>query len=214
MYYARHVGAERAAAEVAEARVKGPEPLTADEARAAAAAEGLELVPSSSNETGFRSVVKHGGKYKVQIRENGKTRHLGIFATPEEAALCYARHIGAERAAARAAEARVKGREPLTAYEARAEARAASAAEGLELVPSSCNERGSKGVCDLVDGWLIPGRRPPHRPVLKAPAPGPAAGEAAAFSPFDDAAAFEAVAAAAPPSAPSRRARPRRKSSK
>jgi hypothetical protein len=30
-------------------------------------------------------------------------RHLGTFERPEEAALCYARHIGAERAAAKAA---------------------------------------------------------------------------------------------------------------
>jgi hypothetical protein len=53
-----------------------------------------------------------------------------MFATPEEAALRYARHVGAERAAAEAAEARVEGPQPLTADEARA-------AEGLELVPDS-----------------------------------------------------------------------------
>ena len=46
-----YIGAERAAAESAKARGKGPQPLTADEAWAAAAAEGLELVLSSSNET-------------------------------------------------------------------------------------------------------------------------------------------------------------------
>ena len=44
------------------------QPLTADEARAAAAAEGLELVPSSSNETGFRGVTKHRDKYSAHIR--------------------------------------------------------------------------------------------------------------------------------------------------
>ena len=167
--YARHIGAERAAAEAVEARVAVPEPLTADEARAAAAAEGLELVPSSSNETGFRSVVKHGGKYQAQIKENGKTRHLGSFATPEEAALCYARRLGAERAAAEAALARDEGPQPLTADEARA----AAASEGLEMVPSSSIERGFKGVRDLVDGWLIPGRRPSHRPPPRAPVPAP-----------------------------------------
>jgi len=137
--YARHIGAERAAAEAAEARAAEPEPLTADEARAAAAAvraaaaaEGLELVPSSSNETGFKGAHKRGGKYEACIREDGKQRYLGRFATPEEAALCYARHIGAERAAAEAAEARGEGLEPLTD-----EARAAAAAKGLELVSSS-----------------------------------------------------------------------------
>ena len=70
-----------------------------------AAAEGPELLPSSSNETGFKCVTKnHGGQYQAKINDNGKQRHLGTFATPEEAALCYAMHIGAERAAAEAAE--------------------------------------------------------------------------------------------------------------
>ena len=41
-----YIGAERAAAESAKARGKGPQPLTADEARAAAAAEGREHVAS------------------------------------------------------------------------------------------------------------------------------------------------------------------------
>ena len=36
--------------------------LTADEARAAAVAEGLELVPSS-NETGYKGVRRQHGKY-------------------------------------------------------------------------------------------------------------------------------------------------------
>ena len=75
------------------------EPLKVDAARATAAAEGLELLPSSSNETGFRGVRKHGGKYQAKIKVNGNTRHLGTFATPGEAALCYARHIGMERRA-------------------------------------------------------------------------------------------------------------------
>ncbi len=88
--YARHIGAERAAAEAADAQ-----PLTADEARVAAAAEGPELVPSAGGETGFKCVYKNNGKYKAQIRENGKLRNLGNFATPEEAALCYARGFSA-----------------------------------------------------------------------------------------------------------------------
>jgi ubiquitin/hemin uptake protein HemP len=144
--YARHIGAERAAAEAADARIAAPQPLTADEARAAAAAEGLELVTTASGETGFKCVYKHhGGKYTAQITENGKSRFLGNFATPEEAALCYARHIGAERAAAEAAEAadaRIAAPQPLTADEARA----AAAAEGLELVPSAKSKTGFKGV--------------------------------------------------------------------
>eukprot|EP00900_Chrysochromulina_parva_P001898 jgi/Chrpa1/11709/Chrysochromulina_OHIO_Genome00022834-RA len=156
--YARHVGAERAAAEAAEARFAVSDdaqveeveeaqeeeakeevmaavlqPLTADEAKAAATAEGLELVLSSSRSTGFKGVRKYNGKYRVEVRENGKHRQLGTFATPEEAALCYARHVGAERAAAEAAEARIAVLQPLTADEAKA----AATAEGLELVLSS-----------------------------------------------------------------------------
>ena len=42
-------------------------PLTADEARAAAAAEGLELVPSSKNQTGFKGVTLTHGRYYVNI---------------------------------------------------------------------------------------------------------------------------------------------------
>ena len=61
-------------------------------------------------------------------RQCGKLRHLGTFATPEEAALCCARHVrAAARAAAEAAEARGGGTQPLTADEARA----AAAADGL-----------------------------------------------------------------------------------
>ena len=71
----------------------GGRELTADEARATAAAEGLELVPSAKSKTGFKGVSKNGGKYKVEIKENGKLRFLGNFATPEEAALCYARNV-------------------------------------------------------------------------------------------------------------------------
>ena len=125
-----------------EDNAAGLESLTADEARAAAAAEGLELATSSSGETGFKGVVKHHDKYAARVGEDGKHRYLGSFATPEEAALCYARHIGAERAAAEAAEARVAVPQPLTADEARA----AAASEGLELATSSSGETGFKGV--------------------------------------------------------------------
>ncbi len=104
---ARHIGAERAEAEAAEAMARVLPPLSADEARAAAAAEGLELEPSSKSATAFKGVSKNGSKYVAMVWDNRKKCYLGIFATPEEAALCYARHIGAERAAAEAAEASV-----------------------------------------------------------------------------------------------------------
>ena len=47
--------------EAAAAEARGDGPLTADEARAAAAAEGLELMPSSRSETGFKGVNKDSG---------------------------------------------------------------------------------------------------------------------------------------------------------
>ena len=66
---------------------------------------GLELVPSSRSETGFKNVSKNDGKYVTILREDGRYRYLGRFSTPEEAAFRYAEHIGAERAAEEAAEA-------------------------------------------------------------------------------------------------------------
>ena len=91
--------------------------LRANKARAAAAAEGLELVPSSKNQTGFKGVNLIGGKYYLQVYKNGKqSRNFGGFATPEEAALCYARHLATERAAA---EATGEGPQPLTVDEAK-----------------------------------------------------------------------------------------------
>ena len=111
MCYARRIGKERAEAEAAEARLEG---LTADEVRAAAAAEGLVLVPSSTNETGFKHVTKDKGRYTAGFRENGKFHDLGSAKTPEGAALCYARRIGKERAAAEAAEAMIYRQSPTT----------------------------------------------------------------------------------------------------
>jgi SHAQKYF class myb-like DNA-binding protein len=103
--------------------------------RAAAAAEGLQLV-TSTNRTGFKNVFKSDGHgYAVQIWKNGTHLHLGSFATPEEAALCYASYIGVEQAAAEAAE-------PLTADEAGE----AAAAEGLTLVTSATSVTGFKYV--------------------------------------------------------------------
>ena len=108
-----------------------------DEARAAAAAEGLELVLSSTSATGFRCVRKHFGNYQVEIKENFKRRHLGIFATPEEAALCYARHIGAERAAAVAEEARGEGSAERVAADAAQARHTRHTRQGKPVLPSS-----------------------------------------------------------------------------
>jgi len=42
---------------------------------------------------GAKRLAERDGKYEAKITENGTSRHLGNFATPEEAALCYARHV-------------------------------------------------------------------------------------------------------------------------
>ena len=93
----------RAAGVVAEGEEAAEEEAEAAVAVVAVAvAAGLNLVRSLKNETGFKNVYKDHGRYTARIRENGKYNHLGTFETPEEAALCYARHIGPEQAAAEA----------------------------------------------------------------------------------------------------------------
>ena len=52
---------------------------------AAAAAEGLVLVTAYNNRAGFKGVTERSGTYQAQIKESGMMRHLGSFATPEEA---------------------------------------------------------------------------------------------------------------------------------
>jgi hypothetical protein len=66
--------------------------LTADEARAVAAAEGLELV-LSSNQTGFKGVYMRCGRFKAkkQKKHRKHQHYLGSFATPEEASLSFQR---------------------------------------------------------------------------------------------------------------------------
>jgi len=118
--------------------------------RAVAAAEGLNLVTSATNRTGFKYVYcdRYSGGYCVQIPENGTSRYLGLFATPEEAALCYASYIGVERAAA---EAEAATAALLTADEAWA----AAAAEGLELMTSATSGTGFKYVYKANDRYDV-----------------------------------------------------------
>ena len=107
--YARRVGAECAAAEAAKARGEQHWP-SAEEAKALAESEGLELVPSwTTTVTGYRNVGPSplAGKFRAYVKENKRTRWLGsAFASAEEAALAYARAIGPEQAAAEATRAR------------------------------------------------------------------------------------------------------------
>lgn len=45
--------------------------------------------PQANNKTGFLGVSKHGDRFIAAIGSEGKTKHLGIFATPEEAHTVY-----------------------------------------------------------------------------------------------------------------------------
>ena len=66
-------------------------PLTSEEARQQARAEGLTLL-KADNKAGYFGVnLDKPGQpkpYQAQVRRGGKTVHLGSFATAEEAALC------------------------------------------------------------------------------------------------------------------------------
>ena len=62
------------------------------------------LVPGN-NLTGFKGVARSKRSFEACVWEAGVKKHLGNFPTPEEAALCYSNHIGAEAALAAAAPA-------------------------------------------------------------------------------------------------------------
>ena len=81
--------------------------MTAEEVLVKAEQEGLTLV-RSDNKAGYKGVSFHQGKmrpYQLTIKVVGRQQHFGYYATPEEAALEYARHVGSEQAEQEAAEA-------------------------------------------------------------------------------------------------------------
>ena len=139
---ARAASAKRARSpegQEAAKRAAAAPPLTSEEARQQAQAEGLTLLVAKNKAGYFGVNHNHPGQpkpYAVQVRRGGKQVHLGTFATAEEAALCVARspegRAAAERAAAPA---------PLTSGEARQQARA----EGLTLLVAK-NKAGYYGV--------------------------------------------------------------------
>ena len=104
-----------------------PTPLTSEDARQQAQAEGLVLLVAD-NTTGYFGVIfgVPGPKpFQAKVRCAGKMVHMGQFATAEEAALCVARSPEGKAAAEKAAAA-----PPLTSEEARQQAQA----EGLTLL--------------------------------------------------------------------------------
>jgi hypothetical protein len=72
--------------------------MTLEEAEAIAARDGLVLVPSK---TGYKGVNLKEGRFQAR----SKGYYIGTYATPYEAALEYARHIGPQQAAAEKATA-------------------------------------------------------------------------------------------------------------
>ncbi len=76
--------------------------MTAAEAHAAAASEGLALL-RAENLTGFKGVQRSNivsKPFKSDLWLGGRNNHLGTFATAEEAALAVARLLGPEGVAA------------------------------------------------------------------------------------------------------------------
>eukprot|EP00964_Phaeocystis_antarctica_P139110 scaffold103810_cov63-Phaeocystis_antarctica.AAC.3 len=92
---------------VAAERAAAPPPLTSEEARQQAQAEGL-ILRVANNETGYSRVIldSRPGKpkpYQARVTRSGKMVYLGCFVTAEEAALCIARSPEGQAAAERAA---------------------------------------------------------------------------------------------------------------
>ena len=93
--------------EAAKRAAAAPMPLTSEEARQQAEAEGLTLL-KSDNKAGYFGVNHRPGKpkpYQALVRRGGKKVYLGIFATAEKAALCIARSPEGQEAAKRPAAA-------------------------------------------------------------------------------------------------------------
>ena len=123
--------------QAAAQRAAAPPPLTSEEARQQAQAEGLTL-RVADNTAGFFGVHHKRGRpkpYQAKLWRGGKEECLGSFATAEEAALCVARSPEGQASAGRVEVA------PLTSKEARQQAQA----EGLRLLVAE-NTTGYFGV--------------------------------------------------------------------
>ena len=101
--------------QAAAKRLAAAVPLTSEEARQQAQAEGLTL-RVAENKAGYLCVNRNQSNktkpYEAQVRRGGKKVYLGCFATAEEAALCVARSPEGQAAAGRAASADSQGSLP------------------------------------------------------------------------------------------------------
>ena len=136
-------------------RAAAAPPLTSEEARQQAQAQGVTL-RVADNKTGYLGVylLNPGtpNPYQAYVRRGGKLVHMGSFATAEEAALCVARPPDGQATAQRPLAA-----VPLTSEEARQQAQA----EGLTLRVAE-NTAGYYGV-----HLAKPGRPRPYQAQLK-----------------------------------------------
>ena len=132
-------------------RAAAAPPLTSEEARQQARAEGLTLV-KADNKTGYFGVyhnlqASRSKPYTAAVRRGGRMVYLGYYGTAEQAALCIARSPEGQAAAKRAAAA------PPTSEEAQQQARA----EGLTLRVAD-NTAGYHGVALHTTGRSKPYR--------------------------------------------------------
>ena len=149
--YSRHIGKDAAVAEAAKAAAAAHDMTTVAEVLQQAAAEGLPLIRSETTASGFTCVTAcNGGRYMAVVNH----RSLGTFATAEQAALCYSRHIGREAAEAAAAEAAAKAASVTPGLTAAAALQQA-ATEGLPLVRTAASATGFKCVSALYGRFVL-----------------------------------------------------------
>jgi len=106
--------------EAAKRAAAAAPPLTSEEARQQAQAEGLTLLKADNNPGYYGVHLKNPGQpkpYKAQVSRGGKQVNLGCFAIAEKAALCVARSpegrsAAAKRAAPQLSEEEGKGMVP------------------------------------------------------------------------------------------------------
>ena len=113
--------------------------MTLEEAEDAAAREGLVLVPSRKNPTGYKGVTEKDGRYKANRKEEGTMTFIGSYASKHKAALEYARWIGPQNAKREAAAVEAQAASANMTLE---EAEAIAARDGLVLVPSKTGYKG------------------------------------------------------------------------
>ena len=115
------------------------------------AGRALLLATSSSSNSGCKSVCyrpkKRGSKkYKLEVTAEGKSVHLGYFATAEQAALFYARREVGRDTGSDLTAPPPPPPPPAPSSAAGAEAVLQAGREGLTLATSSSSNSGYKGV--------------------------------------------------------------------